>query len=226
VLAAAGAAVAITGRRVDRLEDLERSIVRAGGSALASEMDVTRISSIREALERIDSSLGTIDVLINNSGVSVAKPLECHEEADYDGIMDTNAKGAFFVAREVARRLIQAGRPGRIVNIASIAGLRAIGQLGVYGMSKAAVIAMTRAMAHEWARHGIAVNAICPGYIETEMNREHWNSDNGRKLVERLPRRRLGQPRDLDGLLMLLASDSSGLLNGAIITADDGFSAG
>ena len=226
VLAAAGASVAIAGRRIDRLKELEGAIQRSGGRAFACEMDVTALPHMRHALEHINASLGTIDILVNNSGVSVARRLESCEEEDYDRIMDTNAKGAFFVAREVARRLIDTRRAGRIINIASVSGLRAIGELGIYGASKAALIAMTRSMAHEWARHGIAVNAICPGYIETEMNSEHWDSERGRKLLQRLPGKRLGKPADLDEMLLLLASDPSGFINGAVITVDDGFTAG
>lgn len=226
VLAQAGAVVALTGRRLERLEELRVDIARWGGSAFACAMDVSRIANIRQTLERIESALGPIDVLVNNSGVSLQKPLEDCDETEYDSVMDTNAKGAFFVAQDVARRLILAKRAGSIINIASVAGLRSIGQLGIYGMSKAALISMTKAMAHEWARHSISVNAICPGYIETEINHEYWNSDGGRKLLNRLPRRRVGNPSDLDGLLLLLASEPGGFINGAVITADDGFCAG
>jgi NAD(P)-dependent dehydrogenase (short-subunit alcohol dehydrogenase family) len=113
--------------------------------------------------------------------------------------------------------------PYRIINIASMAGLRVIPQIGLYAMSKAAVVHMTKAMAQEWGRHGINVNAICPGYIETEMNHHHWSTEQGQKLIAMLPRHRVGKPEDLDGLLLMLAADESQFINGAVIAADDGF---
>jgi NAD(P)-dependent dehydrogenase (short-subunit alcohol dehydrogenase family) len=223
VLAQAGAAVALTGRRVDRLEDLERELTRAGRRCFACAMDVLNLASIEEAVAKVEAALGPIDILVNNSGVSAQKRMGQYTEADYDLVMDTNVKGAFFVAQAVGRRMIEAKRAGRIINIASVAGLRVLSQLGVYSMSKAALITMTKSMAHEWARFGINVNAICPGYIETEINRDHWQTDAGRKLVEMLPRRRVGHPADLDGLLLLLAGDGSEHISGAVITVDDGF---
>jgi NAD(P)-dependent dehydrogenase (short-subunit alcohol dehydrogenase family) len=129
------------------------------------------------------------------------------------------------VAQQTAKVMIAQKTPGRIINIASVAGLKVMPQLSVYCMSKAAVVQMTRAMAVEWGRYGINVNAICPGYIVTEINAAHFESDAGQKLVGMLPRRRVGKPEDLDGLLMLLASDASGFINGAAITADDGLGA-
>ena len=143
----------------------------------------------------------------------------------------TNTRGAFFVAQEVGKRMLARARGaapgtfigGRIVNVASMAGLRVLSQIGVYAMSKAAVIHMTRAMALEWGKYGINVNAICPGYIDTEINHHHWDTEQGRKLVELLPRKRVGQPQDLDALLVMLASDQSHFVNGAVIAADDGF---
>ena len=221
-LAAAGARVAVAARRADRLETLKAEIERAGGRAHAVTLDVTDVASVRAGVAAAAAALGPLDLLVNNSGVSVTKRAGDVEEADYDFVMDTNAKGAFFVAQAAGRAMIAAKRPGRIINIASAAGLRALGQLSVYCMSKAAVIQMTRALALEWGRHGINVNALCPGYIETEINRDYWDTDGGRKLIGMLPRRRLGKPEDLDGLLLLLASEHSGFVNGAVIAVDDG----
>ena len=144
----------------------------------------------------------------------------------WDFVMNTNAKGAYFVAQQVGKVMIAKKTQGRIINVASLAGMRALSQLSVYSMSKAAVIHMTRAMALEWGRYGINVNAICPGYIETEINAAHFQTEAGQKLVNLLPRRRVGKPEDLDALLMMLASDASGFINGAAIAADDGMSAG
>src|SRR5206468_5909389 len=151
---------------------------------------------------------------------------------DYDYVFDTNTKGAFFVAQEVGKRMLARAKGsapgtftgGRIVNIASMAGLRVLSQIGVYCMSKAAVIHMTRAMALEGGKYGINVNAICPGYIDTEINHHHWHTEQGQKLVQMLPRKRVGKPEDLDALLLMLASDRSHFVNGAVISADDGFS--
>jgi len=153
------------------------------------------------------------------------------DEEDYDFIFNTNVKGAFFVGQEVGKRMLARARGtapgtfsgGRIINIASMAGLRVLPQIGVYCMSKAAVVQMTKAMALEWGRFGINVNAICPGYIDTEINHHHWGTEQGQKLVQMLPRKRVGKPEDLDALLVMLASGQSHFVNGAIIAADDGF---
>jgi NAD(P)-dependent dehydrogenase (short-subunit alcohol dehydrogenase family) len=222
VLAAAGARVAVAARRTDRLATLQAEIERAGGRAHAVPLDVTDVASVRAGVAAAATALGPLDILVNNSGVSVTKRAGELEEADYDFVMDTNAKGAFFVAQAVGRAMIADQRPGRIINIASAAGLRPLGQLSVYCMSKAAVIQMTRALALEWGRYGINVNALCPGYIATEINRDYWDTDGGKKLIGMLPRRRVGRPEDLDGLLLLLASEHSGFVNGAAIAADDG----
>lgn len=226
LLAESGAAVAVAARRIDRLERLADAIAQSGGRAHPVELDVTNVESIRAGVAAAEAALGPIDVLVNNSGVSVTARIGDVEEPDYDFVMNTNLKGAFFVAQAVGRSMIAGKRPGRIVNIASAAGLHPLGQISVYSMSKAGVIHMTRAMALEWGRYNINVNALCPGYIETEINREYWNTDGGRKLLARLPRRRVGKPEDLDGLLLLLASDQSGFVNGAVIAADDGLTAG
>jgi len=152
--------------------------------------------------------------------------------SDFDYVFDTNVKGAFFVAQEVGKRMLaraQGAAPGsytggRIVNVASAAGLRVFPKIGVYAMSKAAVIQMTKAMALEWGKFGINVNALCPGYIDTELNHTHWQTEQGQKLIRMLPRQRIGQPQDLDALLVMLCADQSHFINGAVISADDGFS--
>jgi NAD(P)-dependent dehydrogenase (short-subunit alcohol dehydrogenase family) len=170
----------------------------------------------------VREKLGGVDILVNNSGVSKQGRITDVTPDDYDFVMDTNTKGAFFVAQAAAKDMIARKVAGRIVNIASVAGLRVLGQLSVYCMSKAAVVQMTKAMALEWARYDINTNAICPGYIETEINRAYWGTPGGQKLVEMLPRKRVGMPQDLDGLLLLLASNEARFVNGAIIAADDG----
>lgn len=224
LLSGAGAAVALMARRTERLEDLAGRIKAAGGTAITVRLDVNDHANIQTAFAEVTTKLGGTDILINNSGVSKQAKLTDVTPEDYDFIMDTNTKGAFFVAQAAARDMIARKAAGRIINIASVAGLRVLGQLSVYCMSKAAVVQMTKAMALEWARYGINTNAICPGYIETEINRDYWATPGGQKLIEMLPRRRVGDPKDLDGLLMLLASDETRFINGAIIAADDGLS--
>jgi NAD(P)-dependent dehydrogenase (short-subunit alcohol dehydrogenase family) len=229
VLASNGALTVLASRRLERIKDLRAEIEPAGAAAHVVQLDVTDLDSIRDAVEHAERAVGPIDILVNNSGVSTTQRLTDATVADFDHVFTTNVKGAFFVAQEVAQRMIArsksgAGFRGRIVNIASVAGLRVLPQIGLYCMSKAAVIQMTRAQALEWGRYGINVNAICPGYIRTEINDEYWETEGGRKLIQMLPRRRIGQPEDLDGTLLLLVADESQFINGAIIAADDGMS--
>jgi NAD(P)-dependent dehydrogenase (short-subunit alcohol dehydrogenase family) len=226
LLAEAGAAVALCARRTDRLKDVEDRIVEAGGRAVSIGMDVTDVASIRSGVAAAEAALGPIGILINNSGVSGEQRLTDVDEATFDRTFDTNVRGAFFVAQTVAASMIRMGTAGRIVNVASIAGLKPFGRIGVYSMSKAAVVMMTRSMAIEWARHGINVNAICPGYVETEINAHHWATEAGQKLVQMLPRRRIGRPEDLDAVVMMMVSDGAHFVNGAIVAADDGMVAG
>jgi len=222
LLSGAGAAVALAARRTDRLSALAGRINGAGGKAITVKLDVNDYDNIQTAFAEIAEKLGGVDILINNSGVNKQGRIVDVTPEDFDFTMNTNAKGAFFVAQAAAKDMIAKKKAGRIINIASVAGLKVLGQLSVYCMSKAAVVHMTKAMALEWARYGINTNAICPGYIETEINREYWGTPGGQKLIEMLPRRRVGDAKDLDGLLMLLASDEARFINGAIIAADDG----
>ena len=229
VLAANGALTVLASRRVERLKDLRAEIESAGGAAHVVQLDVTQPDSIRDAIEHTERAVGPVDILVNNSGVSTTQRLTEATPADFDHVFDTNVKGAFFVAQQVAERMIARAKNapefrGRIVNIASVAGMRVLPQIGLYSMSKAAVIHMTRSQALEWGRYGINVNAICPGYIRTEINDEYWDTEGGRKLIQILPRRRIGRPEDLDGTLLLLVADESQFINGAIIAADDGLS--
>ncbi len=232
-LARAGAAVVLASRRLDKLKALRAQIEAEGGAAHVVELDVTDLDSIKAGVAHAETEVGPIDILINNSGVSTTQRLQDVAEEDYDFIFNTNVKGAFFVAQEVGKRMLARSRgsaPGsfvgaRIINIASMAGLRVLPQIGVYCMSKAAVVQMTKAMALEWGKFGINVNAICPGYIDTEINHHHWETEQGKKLVQMLPRKRVGKPEDLDALLVMLASGQSHFINGAVIAADDGFGA-
>jgi len=230
-LAGAGAAVVLAGRRVERLKTLRSEIEGHGGDAHVVGCDVTDTDSIRSAVAHAETEVGPIDILINNSGVSTTQKLVDVTPDDYDYVFDTNTRGAFFVAQEVGKRMIARAKGaapgtftgGRIVNIASMAGLKVLGQIGVYCMSKSAVIHMTRAMALEWGRYDINVNAICPGYIDTEINHHHWQTEQGKKLIDMLPRKRIGKPSDLDTALLMLCAKESRFINGAVLQVDDGF---
>lgn len=224
ILSDAGASVALAARRTDRLKSLADRISAAGGTAITVKLDVNDYDNIQTAFAEVREKLGGTDILINNSGVSKQGRIVDVTPDDYDFTMNTNTKGAFFVAQAAARDMIERKVEGRIINIASVAGMRVLGQLSVYCMSKAAVVHMTKAMALEWARYGINTSAICPGYIETEINRDYWVTPGGQKLIEMLPRKRVGDVKDLDGLVLLLASGEARFINGAIIAADDGLS--
>jgi len=230
ILAQAGAQVVLASRRIERLKELRAEIEAEGGAAHVVSLDVTDYASIKSAIAHAETEAGPIDILVNNSGVSITQRLLDVTPEDYAYVTDTNQRGAFFVAQETAKRMIARAKGDpkkqhRIINIASVAGLRIVPQIGIYCMSKAAVVHMTKSMAVEWGRYGINVNAICPGYIATEINAEYFASEAGQKLINQLPRRRVGLPEDLDGLLLFLASEESRFINGTIITADDGMSA-
>ena len=206
-LARAGAGVVLASRRLEKLKDLRARIEGEGGDAHVIECDVNDLDSIKSAVAHAETEMGSIDILINNSGVSTTQRLQDVTEEDFNFIFDTNVRGAFFVAQEVGKRMIARSKGaapgsftgGRIINIASMAGLKVLPQIGVYCMSKAAVIQMT------------------------EINHEHWKTEQGQKLINMLPRKRIGDPKDLDAVLMMLASDASHFVNGAVIAADDGF---
>jgi NAD(P)-dependent dehydrogenase (short-subunit alcohol dehydrogenase family) len=225
MLAAQGAAVAVAARRSDRLERLVDEIRAAGGRASAVTIDVGDVGSIDRGIDEAQAALGPIDVLLNNAGISATHRLEDVTEGEFDAILGTNVRGAFFVAQRFARRWLERRVPwGAIVNVASSAGLRPLAQIGPYAASKAALIHLTKSMALEWGRHGLNSNALCPGYVRTGINDAHWDSGGGRKLVQRLPRQRLGQVDDLFGALMLLCSPASRFINGAALAVDDGLS--
>ena len=222
VLAAAGAKVALAARRLDRLAEVARQIEAAGGTCLPVACDVTDGDSIAAAIAAVESDLGPVSVLVNNAGVVVSKPLLEHTEADWDYVIDTNLKGAWLMAQQFARHLVAQRRPGRIVNIASVLGFRTIGRMPSYLAAKAGLLHLTRTMAMELARHGILVNALAPGYIETDFNREFLKTPPGQSLVGRIPLKRVGQAEDLDGALLFLASPASAYVTGAIISVDGG----
>jgi 3-oxoacyl-[acyl-carrier protein] reductase len=226
VLAAHGAAVGLAARQIDRLEDLRAELHAAGRRAASVMLDVTDRGAIETAIDRVETALGPIDILINNAGVAVAKGVLEQTEADWDRVLDTDLKGAFFTAQAVARRMVaQTPRPawgGNIVNIASLIALKVVGHLAPYAAAKGGLAQLTKAMALEFARHDIRVNALAPGYIETDINKSFLASEAGERLRKQIPQRRFGTPRDLDGALLLLASDASRYMTGSIIVIDGG----
>lgn len=222
-LAANGAAVALAGRRMDRLRALAQEISAARGRALAVEMDVAREDAVRSAFDAVEAGLGTVDILVNNSGIAGSGGwLLKVDGEEFERVVDVNLHGAFRVGREAARRLVTAKRPGTIVNVASIIAFGTAPGVAAYGASKAALVHLTKSMALEWARFGIRVNAVAPGYIPTELNRDFLGSEAGQRIRERIPMGRFGEPADLDGALLLLASDSSRYMTGTVVTVDGG----
>ncbi|RFC66576.1 SDR family oxidoreductase [Fulvimarina endophytica] len=217
VLAEAGASVTLAARRGDVLCERVEAITGAGGRADAIDLDVQDAESVAACFaDRV------FDITVNNAGVQSTTPALDLDPAEWDHVLDTNLKGAFLVAQAAARALRRIERSGSIVNIASILGLRVAGMLMPYAVSKAGLVQMTKSMALEWARYGIRVNALCPGYIETPLNRDFFATDAGKALVKRIPQRRLGQESDLDGALLLLASDAGRYMTGSELVIDGG----
>jgi NAD(P)-dependent dehydrogenase (short-subunit alcohol dehydrogenase family) len=213
----------LAARRREQLEANVAAIAGAGQEAIAVAMDVIDPESVERGVAEVALRFGgPATVLVNNSGVTASDPALDLDPADWDKVMDTNVKGAWLVARAAARQMIDAGVGGSVVNIASILGFRVAGRVAPYAASKAGLLHLTRALAFEWARHRIRVNAIAPGYIETDLNRDFFASDPGKALIARIPQRRLGQPEDLDGALLLLASDASAYMTGSTVVVDGG----
>lgn len=220
-LHAAGAAVVLAARRP---ETVQAEADRLGGRAAAVAMDVTDADSIAAGFEAATRRLGLPDLVVNNAGIAVTKRLLDQTPEDWDAVAAVNLRGAFLVAREAARRLVAAERPGSIVNIGSILGDRVIPGVAAYAAAKAGLAHLTRAMAVELARHSVRVNALAPGYIATDINAAFFASDQGQAMVKRIPQRRLGTPEDLTGPLLLLASQAGAHMTGSVIVVDGGHS--
>jgi NAD(P)-dependent dehydrogenase (short-subunit alcohol dehydrogenase family) len=216
-------------------EHLSRSFAVGRAPTLKRVIDLVRVLAAAELSKNAGYDVRDVAQVLGFASSShlssTTQRLVDVREEDFDFIFDTNVRGAFFVAQAVGSRMLARAKGlepgtfagGRIINIASMAAMRVLPQIGVYCMSKSAVVQMTKAMALEWGKHGINVNAICPGYIDTEINHHHWQTEQGQKLVNMLPRKRVGHPKDLDALLVMLASPQSDFINGAVISADDGF---
>ena len=221
LLAQAGAKVALASRRIDQLQSVVDEITDFGGQAKAFELDVTNNRSVVRCFDEL-THWGLPTIIINNAGMSVNRKLLDQTEEDWDRVIDTNLKGSWLVATEAARRLAATNTPGNIVNIASILGERIIGGVAPYVISKAGVIQSTKVMALELARQQIRVNALLPGYVITDLNRDFLLSEAGQKILTRIPTRRFNNLEDLNGPLLLLASDASKAMTGTTIVVDSG----
>lgn len=221
-LVAQGCSVGIAARRVDRLEALANKIRNAGGTVVAVGMDVTDQQSVAEALDKIEAQIGSVEVLVNNAGVAGRHGFLSAPEAETAQVFAVNQQAVWDVAQAVSKRLVQAGKSGSIINISSITGLRAVGGASSYAVSKAAVAHMTRIQALELARYNIRVNAIAPGYFQTELTEDFLTSDAGAKLARRIPMKRTGNMNELDGPVLLLASDAGSFMTGTVIPVDGG----
>ena len=221
VLSAAGARVIITARRTDKLSDLADEIANSG-DVLNEALDVTLLDKLPGFYDNLSARGWMPDILINNAGMNISKPALEIAPDDYAQILGTNLDAPFFLATEFARRMISNNQAGRIINISSVGGTKVLPGLTPYCMSKSGIIMMTRGLAREWARHDINVNAICPGYIETEINDFWWETEGGQKQIKSFPRRRLAEQSDLDGALLLLAGPLGKGITGATLTVDDG----
>jgi NAD(P)-dependent dehydrogenase (short-subunit alcohol dehydrogenase family) len=222
VLSQAGAKVVLAARRTDLIQAEADRINAAGGNAMAVTMDVTSSDSIANALDEIEQSFGVVTVVINNAGITIPKLLLELSDEDWTNVIDTNLNGVAFVARETARRMIVAGVGGSIVNIASILAERVQKALTNYAASKAAVVQFTKTAALELAQYNIRVNALCPGYFQTELNGEWFKTNEGQALIKRIPQRRTGELDELNGPLLLLASDAGSLMTGSAVIVDGG----
>ena len=219
LLAQAGARVAVAARRVDKLDITVNSIQAAGGEARAFALDVSDNNSVCACFDEL-AHWGVPDIVVNNAGVTVTRPALEQSVGDFEHVLDTNLKGSWLVSTEAARRLVAAGKGGSIVNVASILGERVAGGVAPYAISKAAVIQATKALALELARHSIRVNALLPGYVVTDLNRDFLTSAAGDKLRARIPSRRFGEMHDLDGPMLLLASDAGAAMSGSTLVVD------
>lgn len=225
-LATEGAAVALCARRMDRVEALAGELTAAGCRALAVRLDVADARAVGPALDKVEAELGPISILVNNAGVGGdGLALDVSIE-DWDNTFAVNVRGTFIAAREAAKRMIASGvaeaGDARILNIASIASHTVLPGLSAYCASKAAVAMLTQGLAREWARRGIAVNALCPGYIETDINADWFGTEGGARQVKAFPRRRLMDPTDLDAAFLMLTGPAARAITGSIITVDDG----
>jgi len=222
LLASQGCQVVVAARRVERLAALVAAIENDGGKAYAVAMDVTDSASVINAINSAEKTLGLITVLVNNAGVADSKRFINVDEDSFEFVLAANLKGAWRVANEICKRLVAQNLTGSIVNIASILGLRQCVGESSYAISKAGVVQMTKAMALELASKGIRINALCPGYFQTEINSDYFATDKGKAFIAGTPARRLGKVEELDGPLLLLLGDGGSFINGIALPVDGG----
>ncbi|MEO0437688.1 MAG: glucose 1-dehydrogenase [Pseudomonadota bacterium] len=222
LVAAHGARTVVAARRADRLAELVNEIEAGGGQAIAVSLDVTDSRSIAALFDTAADIYGGIDTLVNNAGVADSKRAIHTDEDSWDFVMNTNLRGTWLVAREFGRRLIERGAPGSAVNVASILGIRPQFNQVSYSSSKAAVIRLTQVLALEWARKGIRVNALCPGYVKTEINDEYFETDKGKAYAASMPMERLGTLDEMSAPLMLLLSEAGSYVSGIALPVDGG----
>jgi NAD(P)-dependent dehydrogenase (short-subunit alcohol dehydrogenase family) len=223
MLAAHGAAVVLAARQTGKLKAVEEEIRGRGGRTAAIALDVSDTASIAKAVDAAEAALGPVTVLINNAGIAIEKLATEQTEADWDAVIGANLKGAYFLTTELARRMIARKQEGNVVNVASVLGTGVLKAVSPYAISKAGMIQATKALALELAGHNIRVNALAPGYIDTEMNHDFWSTPAGERLTKRIPQRRVGAESDLDGAVLLLASKASRYMTGSVVTVDGGF---
>lgn len=222
-LAQAGATVILAARRIEPLQETAAAIRSGGGTAHCVALDVTDSKSVQATFEAI-AAIGSLDVVVNNAGSAAAGSLLETTDEVWDQIMNVNVKGAWHVARAAVQQMIARRRGGAIINVASVLGFAVQKGTAGYPASKAALLHLTRTMALEWARYGVRVNALAPGYVRTEMSDGYVTSERGKAMVERMPMRRLGEPAELSGALLLLASNAGAYMTGSVITVDGGLS--
>jgi 3-oxoacyl-[acyl-carrier protein] reductase len=222
VLAGAGAAVALVARRTDRLAAVKARIEKAGGRALAIPADVVDRGAMRKAFEEAQAAFGCVSILVNNAGIAHStRAVELTEE-EWQRVVAINLDAVFFWSQEAARRMLAAGEHGAIINIASVLGFGVAKGTAAYAVAKAGVVQLTRALGLELAFKGVRVNAIAPGWIVTDINRDYLTSEAGAALKREIPVGRFGEERDLDGALLLLASDAGRFMAGTTIVVDGG----
>ena len=222
ILAGAGATVAVGARRAEKVKEVVSGITATGGKAIAVNLDISDRASIIGAFNEIQEKVGTVNICVNNAGISGRDSALDTSDDGWDEVFSTNLKGTWMVTQETTKRLVAKNIGGSIINIASILGERVMPGVLTYTVSKAGVVQLTKALALEWARHNIRINAIAPGYVETDLNRALLQSDMGKKIIQRIPQRRTGELSDLDGPLLLLASDASAFMTGVILPVDGG----
>jgi NAD(P)-dependent dehydrogenase (short-subunit alcohol dehydrogenase family) len=220
-LAEAGADVALASRNVEALNETAAGVQKMGRKALVCPMDISKLDEIEKAVREAIRGFGRIDILINNSGIAGESPVIDMTPEKWDRVMDVNLKGHVFCTKAVGRNMIE-NKCGKIINIASMVGIIPVIYSSSYGVAKAGLILFTKTLALEWARYNIQVNALCPGYFLTDLNRDFFQTPAGQKVINKVPQRRVADPREIRGVTLLLASDASSFMTGSVVVMDGG----